>query len=257
MEERQPQGAVAFVSRLPMPHEQLADSPVLMEEERLELEQCELAIDHLRVAFWAAGKALQAIRDGKLYREQYNTFPEYLQDKWDMSESQAYRLIEAWPLAERIGTSPIGEVRLTESHIRALMPVAKQYGDETAVTVYQTVAETPGRRVTADLLAKAAKEVPATKGATEKLIEKIKALLTQEERPAQEKPKEEPPPQKEEKPASAVEELDTAVNRVLKIMKDVQQKRIVERAAAENRELTARILKELEGASSPLVLTEK
>jgi hypothetical protein len=66
-----------------------------------------------------------------------------------MGKSQAYRLVEAWPLAERL--SPIGE-RLTESHVRELLPFAGRHGQDAAATVYQAVAEADGIRVTASVL---------------------------------------------------------------------------------------------------------
>lgn len=155
----QPQGAAAFAAQLPAPHEPLTDSPVLMEDERRDLAACELAVDHLRVAFWAAGKALQVIRDGRLYRTTHATFEEYVEERWEMSRRQAYRLIEAWPLAERIGMCPIGHTRLTESQVRVLLPTAKQHGEEAAAEVYRAVAEAKGR-VTAQLLSDAAGALP-------------------------------------------------------------------------------------------------
>ena len=50
---------------------------------------CERAVDHLATARWLAGKALQSIRDRKLYRHTHPTFEEYVQDRWDMSERAA------------------------------------------------------------------------------------------------------------------------------------------------------------------------
>jgi len=71
---------------------------------------------------------------------------------------RAYRLIEAWPLAERL--SPIGGT-LNESQIRELLPLAGRHGQDAAVTVYRTVTETDGVQVTAALLRQVVGVLPA------------------------------------------------------------------------------------------------
>src|SRR6266536_3079623 len=45
------------------------------------LAACEAALDNLRVAFWAAGKALQVIRDARLYRSTHATFEDYAEQR--------------------------------------------------------------------------------------------------------------------------------------------------------------------------------
>jgi hypothetical protein len=137
-----PAGAVP-VPHSPTGHGQLSDA------EEADLAVCEAALDNLRVAFWAAGKALQTVRDARLYRGTHNTFEEYIEQRWDMSVRQAYRLIAAWPVAERV--SPVGP-DLTESQVRELLPVADSHGPDAAAVVYQAVAETDGVRVTASVL---------------------------------------------------------------------------------------------------------
>lgn len=75
-----------------------------------------------------------------------------------MSRPQAYRLIDAWPLAERL--SPMGDKR-NERQTRELFPLASRHGHDAAVTVYRTVAETDGIQVSAALLHGAASILPA------------------------------------------------------------------------------------------------
>ncbi|QXJ27065.1 hypothetical protein AGRA3207_007862 (plasmid) [Actinomadura graeca] len=106
--------------------------------ERADLAACEAALDGLRLAFWAAGKALQTIRDARLYRAGHDTFERYVTDRWGMQTSQAYRLIAAWPVAEAL--SPIGD-RINEAQVRELLPLAARHGTDAAVTVYETVVE--------------------------------------------------------------------------------------------------------------------
>jgi hypothetical protein len=177
--QHEPQGVAMLAVSLPAPHEAFSDNPVLMEDERRDLIAAERAVDHLRLAFWAAGKALARIQSGRLYRETHQTFEAYLSDRWDMSLSQAHRLIQAWPLAEAIGVSPIGETKLTESQVRALLPVARKHGEDVAARVYQAVAETEGVRVTAALLADAGRALPdvgAQLGA-EQVAEAVRVFL--------------------------------------------------------------------------------
>ena len=98
---------------------------------------CEAAVDNLRRAFWLAGKALNVIRDARLYRDSDATFEAYVERRWDISRAQAYRLIDAWPLAEHL--SPMGDIN--ERQTRELLPVATRHGQDAAVTVYRAVGE--------------------------------------------------------------------------------------------------------------------
>ncbi|MEU3282101.1 hypothetical protein [Streptomyces antibioticus] len=220
--------------QLPKPHEPFTDSPELMEDEKRHLAACELAIDHLRLAFWAAGKALAVISEGRLYRATHATFEDYVEQRWEMSRAQAYRLMDAWPLAERLGTSPIGDKRLTESQVRALLPAAKRHGDDVAAEVYRAVVEASGRRVTARLLAEAAEALPSD-GESDP-AEAVRAYLSQDQEEDCEQDGQE---------SSAVDELAAEVRRMTAILRRVQQRGTVERAAAEDAEAARRILGEL------------
>jgi hypothetical protein len=148
---------VASADVLPEPYAATATGK-LSQDERAYLTTCEAALDNLRVAFAVAGKALQVIRDGRLYRGEYGTFEEYVETRWDMSRAQAYRLIDAWPLAVRL--SPMGDTTLNERQVRELLPVADQHGQDAAEVVYRTVAETDGVQVTAALLHGAVSVLP-------------------------------------------------------------------------------------------------
>lgn len=167
-------GLAALPQALPDPYEAIGDSPNLIDTERQDLALAEAAIDSLRVAFWAAGKALQLIRDARLYRGTHATFEDYLTERWDMQTSQAYRLIQAWPLAERL--SPMGD-KLNERQVRGLLPVAVRHGQEAAAAVYQTVAETEGVRVTAAVLDGVVKILPSGQWDRDQAVQQIRAYL--------------------------------------------------------------------------------
>lgn len=127
----------------------------LDDQDRTDLAVCEAALDNLRMAFWAAGKALQVIRDRRLYRDAYGSFEAYCADRWEISRRQADRLIAAWPIAEQL--RPIGLTSLNEGQVRELLPIATQHGTDAAVVVYGTVAETG--KVTAAILADVVKQL--------------------------------------------------------------------------------------------------
>ncbi|MBL1075400.1 hypothetical protein JK358_13445 [Nocardia sp. 2] len=122
---------------LSMPLPQAGGDGPLSSGEQAQLEICESSIDALRIAFWVAGRALQIVRDGRLYRADHASFDDYVEKRWDMQRSYAHKLIRAWPLAARL--HPLAP-SINEGQIRELLPVAAAYGEDAAVTVYTTLA---------------------------------------------------------------------------------------------------------------------
>ncbi|GIH97863.1 hypothetical protein ACFFMN_27970 [Planobispora siamensis] len=169
-----PQPATAEAPVVPDPYEAVAEG-ALTERERADLATCEAALDVLRIAFTQAGKALQVIRDARLYRDTHATFEDYVADRWQMSRPQAYRLINAWPLAQRL--SPIGDKDLNESQVRELLPLAAKHGAEAAETVYRTVVKTDGVKVTAPLLKGAVSILPPDRFDPAEAAEQIRRYL--------------------------------------------------------------------------------
>ena len=116
---------------------------------------CERAVENLGTATWLAGKALQTIRDLKLYRRTHPRFEEYVTERWEIGERTAYQMIEEWALAERLNQA-LGKPA-TASHIRALLPVVARFGTDgldAATGLYEELrdrAQTEGVRVTAAL----------------------------------------------------------------------------------------------------------
>ena len=73
------------------------------------LARLEAVIEKYRRDFYAVGKALNEIRNGRHYQKlSFKTFERYVNVRWDMSKSQAYRLIEAFSVIDNL--SPIGDV---------------------------------------------------------------------------------------------------------------------------------------------------
>jgi hypothetical protein len=132
----------------------------LTEVELHDLGVCERAVENLATATWLAGKALQTIRDGKLYRHTHARFEDYVTERWEISERTAYQMIEEWPLAERLNQAYGKPV--TASHIRALLPVTTRFGFDAATELYQhlrTRAQADGVRLTAQITGQIAKAV--------------------------------------------------------------------------------------------------
>lgn len=78
--------------------------------------------DHFE-SFSKAGDALVAIRDGRLYRETHGTFDDYCRERWDMSKTNANRLIAAASVLhniEKVKESKDIAEHLTESAVRPL-----------------------------------------------------------------------------------------------------------------------------------------
>ncbi|WP_051181505.1 hypothetical protein [Nocardia vinacea] len=141
---------------LPAPNETALDGP-LDDREQAQLTACESSIDGLRVAFWSAGRALQIVRDGRLYRDRHASFDDYVEQRWDMQRSYAHKLIRAWPLAAKL--HPVAPT-INEGQVRELLPVAAQHGEDAAVTVYTTIAGVDDVKVTAGKLREAVALLP-------------------------------------------------------------------------------------------------
>ncbi|MFE0207074.1 hypothetical protein [Streptomyces sp. NPDC058985] len=160
--------AVDMAQSLPHLFKPISDSPTLIGEEQDSLAQCEAAVETLKGAFWAAGKALQIIRDARLYRQNYKTFDDYCWDRWDMNRQNADKLIRAWPIAEALyvrqqrgDVTQIGVKKLNRAQVWELVPVAESWDVDAATFVYDTVAETvvqsEGKDITAQVLQGAVK----------------------------------------------------------------------------------------------------
>lgn len=221
----------ALALALPVPYEALGDSPVLIDVERDDLAACEAAIDRLRMAFWAAGKALQVIRDARLYRGMHGTFEEYIEERWQMSRAQAYRLINEWPLAERL--SPIGDKNLNEGQVRELLPLASKHGDEAAETVYRAVIEVDGVKVTAAVLKDVVRILPDDHFDPAKAVEQIRFYLADGQAPP------------DHVEATAVETFAAEAGRLRTILRRVVKRDLVQNAATESPEEVKKTVAEL------------
>ena len=73
------------------------------------LAKLETVIQKYRQDFYVVGKALTEIRDARHYQQlSFKSFEKYVNIRWDLSKSHAYRLIEAVSVIDNL--SPIVEV---------------------------------------------------------------------------------------------------------------------------------------------------
>jgi hypothetical protein len=139
-----------------LPTTQLTDTPALIAQEQDMLVKCESAIENLRFAFWAAGKALQVVRDARLYRARFETFEEYTQSRWDITPQYAGKLIRTWRVAEALfqarpggGLETIVSTKLGYGHAWALVPLVEEHSVQAAVYLYLGLVKAKGASVTA------------------------------------------------------------------------------------------------------------
>jgi 16S rRNA G966 N2-methylase RsmD len=73
-----------------------------------------------------------AIRDERLYRETHDTFESYLDERWQMSRSRGYRLIDGAQVAALV--SPTGDIA-NEAQARELVRVLRDAGEDVMLEV--------------------------------------------------------------------------------------------------------------------------
>lgn len=115
------------------------------------LTECEAIIQDGMTTFLAVGNALVRIRDEQLYLGGgYTSFDQYCRERWDMSGSHAYRLIDA---SETVRELPPGTpLPANEAQARELKVVAP----EARAEVMQEASEATGGNLTAKAITDAA-----------------------------------------------------------------------------------------------------
>jgi len=78
--------------------------------EALDLDRLEGQIEHGLETFAAIGRALEEIRDRKLYRALHATWDDYCQARWNFTRQHAARLINAYQVVELLSASGAPEV---------------------------------------------------------------------------------------------------------------------------------------------------
>lgn len=125
--------------------------PALEAVERERIATLEATIELGIRTFVEVGSALSEIRDARLYRFTHGTFEDYVSDRWEMSRSKAYRLIEGAEVARLM--SPNGDTPrpATEAVARELASLAHSDPDA-AREAYSAAVEASGGRPTAAIV---------------------------------------------------------------------------------------------------------
>ncbi|MFI9214295.1 hypothetical protein ACIGW7_39970 [Streptomyces sp. NPDC053253] len=176
-----------------------AQPTTLTSDEKDMLAQCVAAVDTLQWAFWLAGKALENIRVGKLYRAESDSFDDFVWRRWNMRKAQANKLIRTWRIAEAVfellsnEVAPIGATKrkptplsanaekalkaLNQAQVWELVPVADTWDVDAAVLVYRTAVEVDGASVTAKVLNGAVAALPEGDFDAEEVAEYVRDYL--------------------------------------------------------------------------------
>ncbi|MFI0141564.1 hypothetical protein [Streptomyces luteogriseus] len=184
------QTAIDMGNALPHLFKPISDLPKLTEPEREALAQCKASVETLKLAFFAAGKALQIIRDARLYRATHSSFEAFVLDEFGMKRAYANKLIRTWRLAEYLIASEKlapnwSQRKLNQGQLWELVEYAEAQSVETAALIYITVYEAEEVAVTAAVLNGAVAAVRKSGGGDPKSIQSavLEYLATLDEEP--------------------------------------------------------------------------
>jgi len=103
----------------------------LQQGERDRLKKCEKTINDGLKEFFEVGNALSVIREERLYREEFATFAEYCEVKWDFSRIRAYQLISASSKFSQMLTFVNIPLPKNEAQLRPLLNVPEEEVEKT------------------------------------------------------------------------------------------------------------------------------
>jgi hypothetical protein len=127
---------------------------VLSEAEEQRFGVCEGAIQAGCQSIVEVGLALGEIRDGRLYRNNFSSFEEYCQRRWEFKRGKAHYLISAARICRQIAQTPGLAQPDRESQLRPLLAVNL----EDAELAWQYAAQfSSGRPITARMVKRAVK----------------------------------------------------------------------------------------------------
>jgi hypothetical protein len=133
-----------------------AGAPDLTADETGRLVELEQIVDRGLKTFVDVGQALGEIRDRRLYRATHQTFEAYLRDRWSISRSRGYQLIDASAVSTIVDTAGLS-APVNEAQARELVPLLKQ-DEQVAVEVWRELRAEHGDRVTGQTVKAAVNE---------------------------------------------------------------------------------------------------
>lgn len=136
-------------------------------EEQERFDACTAGVELLSTATWVAGKSLDTIATGRLFRATphklepgrcYETIEEWATIDRSISRSRCSQLRDGWQLGEVLNARGY---KAPEGQVRELVPFLKQHGLKAAVGVYELVVQDVGAdKVTAGRLRETLKLFP-------------------------------------------------------------------------------------------------
>jgi hypothetical protein len=124
-------------------------SAALSAGEQVDLTALEEIVDKGIKTFIEVGRALAEIRDRRLYRDSHSTFEEYCHDRWLLSRTRAYQLIDAAGVVDVMSTM-VDTPPASERQARELVPLKDD--EQEMVKVWRGLRERHGDRLTARLV---------------------------------------------------------------------------------------------------------
>jgi hypothetical protein len=115
--------------------------------ERTELETHEAVIARGFDTFVEVGEALVAIREGRLYREQYGTFEQYCRDRWGFSGERARQLMRSAEVIDNLSQSPT-QVGVLPTNEREARPLIRLEPEEQREAWQRAVDTAPNGKIT-------------------------------------------------------------------------------------------------------------
>jgi len=156
------------------------------------LEQCEEDIELYEASYQAAAKALLLIHESNLWSDQYFSFENYCEKRWNFKKAHAHRLINAAKLLVQLEDTPEEDLPPSERCIRPLMKIKAWHKDSNGGVTYdeqgtqekrakawdRVLAKADGQTITEDFVSEVVSRhfyKPYTKPQTEEqLDEKVR-----------------------------------------------------------------------------------
>jgi len=119
------------------------------------LQELETVISSGMRTFIEVGKALQEIRDFRLYLNSHETFEDYCRGRWEMARRTAYQLISSCDVIENVRHG----AQILPTSERQARPLTR-LSPEQQIEAWQTVIETaPEGKITARFVSKVVNDV--------------------------------------------------------------------------------------------------
>ncbi|WP_051743004.1 hypothetical protein [Kitasatospora sp. MBT66] len=154
------------LDKIPDPVEPDSDGDLTAEEEQ-RLAACVEGVELLSTAYWVAGKSLDTMAVGRLFRKLphrleparcYATIEEWADVEHGIRQSRCSKLRAGWELGEVLNAH--GH-KVPEGQVRELVPLKNRHGLKAAVGVYQLVVNAVGaEKVTAERIRETVRLLP-------------------------------------------------------------------------------------------------